>query len=228
MTIKEAISWYGSINPLKKIYYDIWESYELNAKVSLGKFGKEYHINTLRRKDDGSIGNNPNDMKPTIFIDNVIKDVEGSFVYVFDLFQQIHNKDTEALDLLGSLLFRNAFLIDHIFNEDGNLRYSPPQDVIIKLRTRLGNIDGMDIEIFLHYLDAIALNEDVKYYGLGYDIRNGTGRRNNLLTCVHIIAVFLNRTSLVKLCGAFSRPPVGVAPLSNKKAIEVFPMLKNG
>lgn len=225
-TIAEAVGWLGNIDSTMQnlTYHELWRSEELNASVCVGKFGKEYYSNTIRHKD-GSLGNNPNDMCPTILINGNQWVMSGSFMYVFDLFQKIHGKHEDALNLLGCVLARNAYLVDHVEDENGNLRYAPPADVVAALREMLGEIEGLDIEVFLHYLDTIALNEDVKYNGLGYDIGRGIGRRNNLLTCVHIIAVFLGRRSLVKLCGSFSRPPAGIASMSLKAVKEAFPML---
>ena len=66
--VNEAISWAGNTQKGKLIYHDLWESSNKRFKVSLGKYGKEYYLNTVQWKN-GNKGNNPNDMKPTVYID---------------------------------------------------------------------------------------------------------------------------------------------------------------
>ncbi|MCA9327294.1 hypothetical protein KDA14_02075, partial [Candidatus Saccharibacteria bacterium] len=89
-------------------------------------------------------------------------------------------------------------------------------------------IYGVPPLVFLHYLNALALNEDVKYHTLGYDIVTGTGRRNNMLTCVNLIGVFLGGVSIVEFAGQFSRPPAGISAISQKKMREILPLLDKG
>lgn len=122
-------------------------------------------------------------------------------------------------------MFRNAFLVDHI-NANDHFTYVPPTEAILYLQNNLPPIEGIEIETYLHYLDAIAWNEDTKYYTLGYDIHSGIGRKNNMLTYAHIIAVLLGKASLAKLCSSFSRPPIGVSAISFDTASTAFPSLK--
>ena len=219
--ITEAINWKGDNEQGSYIYNWLWTSKDQMNRVGLGKFGKEYYLTTIKWKD-GHSGNNPNDMKPTIEQNGIIKEFDGSFEHVFRFFQDAYKKNEDALEVLGCMMFRAAFLIDHQKNQNGQYRYAPPTDVIEYLNKTLHEWDGISIETYLHYLDAIAWNEDVKYYTLGYNIFDGTGRKNNLLTYAHIIAVLLGKASLSKLCASFARPPVGVSPLSTKQAKELF------
>ena len=83
------------------------------------------------------------------------------------------------------------------------------------------------VDVFLYFLDVLALNEDVKMHTLGYEnARYDYGRINTLLTFAHLIGVLLNRCSLAKFAGAFARPPAGMAPLPKIKGLfETFPLL---
>ncbi len=221
--VNNAISLAGTPNQGQYLEYEKWVS--PNYKVGVGKFGKEYYLNHIKRKD-GSVGNNPNDMRPFVKIlrNNVWEDVvfDGSFDHVFQFFQFVDKKDTAALEILGCLMFRNAHLLDHHKDDSGNWTYQPPQLAIDYLNHTIGDFDGISIEAYLHYLEMIAWNEDTKYHGLGFDITTGIGRTNNMLTYCHIIAVLLGRASLSKLCSGFSRPPVGVSAIALATASTAF------
>ena len=221
--IKEAISWSGKTVKGTFDFHEIWESKDLRYKVSLGKYGKEFYLDTIKWKD-GSQGNNPNDMHPTVFVDGVEKEFDGSFDHVFNFFQDVSKVSEDALRVLGCLMYRNALLVDHI-KVDGHYRYFPPQEAIKFVLDKFPIYDGISTEAYLHYLEAIAWNEDVKYSTLGFDVKDGTGRTNNMKTYAHVIAVLLGKASLSKLCSSFSRPPVGVSPIPNVTAQEAFPEL---
>lgn len=221
--VNRAISWNGdsSNSQDKLIFNTIWKSTDEIYEVSLGKYGKEFYRSDIRWKD-GHKGNNPNDMKPCIFKEGILLEFDGSFDYVFHFFQDVCKINERALQILGSLLFRNAYLLDH----DTSLKYNPPTDAIDYITSVFPTYNGIPVEVFLHYLEAVAINEDTKYYTLGYNLREGAGRSNNMLTYTHLIAVLLGKASLAKLCSNFSRPPVGVSPITLEKAKETFPDLE--
>lgn len=205
-------------------YHWLWESNDSRYKVGVGKYGKEYYLDTISWKD-GHKGNNPNDMRPMVYVDGVELDFDSSFDHIFRFFQEVSKIDDTALVILGCLMYRNAYLEDHI-EVDGKLVYSPPQDAIDYLNGVIPTYDGISIEAYLHYMEAIAWNEDVKYDTLGYDVHSGIGRTNNMLTYAHIISIFLGVGSIAKLCSQFSRPPIGVSAIPQSVAIEAFPWLK--
>ena len=222
--IDTAIAWRGNAEKGSYEYYEIWESDDKCNKVCLGKFGKEYYLSSIKWKS-GTLGNNPNDMKPTIFVDGKAIEFDASFDHVFNLFQQISKVSEEALRVLGCLLFRNAYLLDHK-NVNGTLRYCPPKEAIEFIMSRFSTYDGISLETYIHYLEAIAWNEDVKYYTLGYEVhKQGIGRTNNMKTYANVISVLLGVTPVTKLCSSFSRPPVGVAPITFEAAKTAFPQL---
>lgn len=197
-----------------------WMSADGRYKIGVGKYGKEFYSSTIRWRD-GHQANNPNDMHPTVWVDGAEKEFDGSFDHVFNFFQYVGRVDSRALEVLGCLMFRNAFLLDH----NDALEYYPPREAIDYLNSVIPEYDGISVEAYLHYLEMIAWNEDVKYSTLGYDVHAGTGRENNMLTYAHLIAVLLGRGSLSKLCSQFSRPPVGVSPITIAAAKDAYPML---
>ncbi len=223
--INEAIAWPAGTSQVNKAYQAIWAGNQY--EVRLGKPGKEAEptYDACRYKD-GHKGNNPNDMWPCIWDGKRIIDKSATFTDVFDELQALIRTEPVCLELIACLLFRSAFMIDHIDIGGGRWRYHPPRYVVDLIAQYAPSAYGVPTEVFLHYLDALAWNEDVKYHTLGYDItKGGTGRENNLLTCVNIIGVFLDKIPLSKFAGAFARPPVGISAISRKKALEVFPLL---
>ena len=79
------------------------------------------------------------------------------------------------------------------------------------------------IKIFLHFLEILSLNEDIKTSYGGYsDFKKDYGRINTLLTFVHLITVLLNRRSLAKFAGNFARPPSGMAPIPKTERGGIF------
>lgn len=222
--VNEAMSWpRGSQGNMK--FYEIWAC--KTHKVKLGKPGKEAAPNYDRcRYKDGHRGNNPNDMRPCIWTLKDLIDKNASFTNVFDELQTLSRGNERVLELLACLLFRSAFMMDHVDIGNGKWRYLPDKYVVQIINKYTPPVFGVPLEVFLHYLDALAWNEDVKYYSLGYDITKATGRQNNLLTCVNLIGVFLDRIPISKFAGAFARPPIGLSAISRKKAIEIFPLLK--
>lgn len=224
-SVNYAISLQGCTTNGEFIYHDLWESPDGEFKVSLGKYGKEFYLNTLNYAD-GHKGNNPNDMKPSLFVDGKRNDEFASFDSIFAFFEYVNkNGNDRALELLGSIVFRNAYLEDHVVSKDSYM-YNPPMDAIKEIESIMDNYNGISIEAFIHYLDAIGYNEEVKYYGLGYNFKGGIGRKNNMLTYANIIAVLMGKASFYKLCGSFSRPPIGVSPITIQNAMEAFPELE--
>lgn len=205
-------------------YHWLWESEDLKYKVGVAKYGKEFYLNTISWKD-GTKGNNPNDMRPIVLVDGEELEFDSSFDHIFRFFQDVSKIDDDALRILGCLMYRNAYLEDYKENDKGVLTYAPPQDAIDYLTSKIPTYDGISIEAYLHYMEAIAWNEDVKYDTLGYDVNQGIGRQNNMLTYAHIISIFLGVGSIAKLCSQFSRPPVGVSPIPQNVAILAFPDL---
>jgi SOS-response transcriptional repressor LexA len=218
--IIEAKSWELG-TPENKKYYTIWE--DDNYKIALGKPGKE-----AGEKYTGKT--NPDDMRPTIFYKGEELKKAATFQDIVKDLEQVGKTHAYALELLGCLLFRSAFLLDHKkVNPDSNeeiYRYYPNEEVVKKISETVPIIYGVPVKVFLHYLDAIALNEDVKYDFLGYDLASkSVGGRNNMLTYVNLIAVISGKKALYTLTGPLLRS--GVAAITQKAAIEALPHLSN-
>lgn len=226
-SVSEAIGWEKGTNeelPIQTVVYD-----DGTYTVVLTKPGKEARPDYNRcNYKDGHKGNNPNDMRPEIFLNGSKFGANATFQDVFNALQQLHNTSLAGLEILGHLLSRLAFMADHFEISPGIWRYNPPLEIIGELGNSIESIYGVPPLVFLHYLNALALNEDVKYHTLGYDVTQGTGRRNNLLTCVNLIGVFLGGVTIVEFAGQFSRPPAGISAISQRKMREIFPRLGQG
>tara|TARA_X000000368_G_C23012396_1_gene704104 strand:+ start:756 stop:1511 length:756 start_codon:yes stop_codon:yes gene_type:complete len=222
-SVYEAIKFNSGISVNDKEYKIIYQ-YD-NYTIGAEKPGKEINVDNLKYVD-GKIGNNPNDMTPSIYKNHIRIDKNLSFTDIFQIFEKMMRDDEQVLEILGSLLFRQAFMLDHQKNDEENWRLIIPSKTEEFLNEKKSSIYGTPISVFIYLLEVLALNEDVKYYTLGYNVfSQGYGRRNNLLTCSHLIAVLLQKTSLWKFAGSLSRPPSGVAPLAQKNGKEFFSFL---
>lgn len=227
--ICEAISWPKSAdgNP---VWTEVWASG--GYRVCLGKPGKEAAWIAPKKA-------NVNDMIPSVFEGSIRVDYTPSFGAVWrEIEMLVKSPGNSSAELLAGLLFRAAYMLDHTRTDNGVWRYTPPEPVVAEIErltpvvhTTAGK--ELPIRVFLHLIEALSLNEDVKYYTLGEAesvghgkerIKTGIGRRNNLSTCAHIIAVILGRQSVVDFGDNMSRRR-GVAPLTVPSAKRLFPLL---
>jgi hypothetical protein len=226
LSIDEAISWDGGYDQKTKKDYKLYSTGKYD--IVLRKPGKEAAIEYNRCKyKDGRMGNNPNDMTPTLFVDGQPHETRFSFDDIFDILNKIGKESETALELIGCLIFHSAYMLDHVEREPNKLRLVIPEQVLKEIEKEVTSIDNIPIRAFLYMMDAIALNEDVKYFTLGYNdnLKNGTGRRNNLLTYCNLVAVLLDRVSFVKFTAGFARPPTGISAITPKAAMDAFPIL---
>lgn len=223
-SVLEAISWPTSNDIDNKLGTVVYSNGDYSVRLS--KPGKEAAEGYDRCKyKDGHIGNNPNDMRPEILYMGNRIEKNASFDDIFQEIEIIKSANNEGLELMGCLLSRSAFMADHIEIEQGIWRYSPEVMLMDRLSTYVPTMFDVPAEVFMHYLNALALNEDTKYYTLGHDITKDTGRKNNLLTYVNLIGVFLGDISFIKFASSFSMPPTGISAISMKKMWETFPEL---
>ena len=89
----------------------------------------------------------------------------------------------------------------------------------------VSHVDGLPLRVFLQVVEAIALNEDVKYTSRAGGLTTA-GRVNTMLTFAHLCGVFTGRADLGSFAGAFARPPLGLSPLSQKDVRLLFPLLE--
>jgi hypothetical protein len=216
-SIREAIAFPMGRSVNEKAYTQI--SPDLGGfQVALGKPGKEAAPGYKRP--------NPNDMLPTVFFNGQCCQDPVSFNHITDGFEELTLEDDPAallaLDVIGCLLFRAAFMLDH-GRMGGGWRLVVPPAALSAVEAGAPNLSGLPAHVFLHLLDALAWNEDVKY-NPNADQISGTGRQNTLLTTVKVIAVLLHRLRLSTIVGGMSQGR-GVSGITQAGAIAAFPLL---
>jgi hypothetical protein len=234
--ITEAINWpKGSIE--NKLYREIY-SYK-DYKVKLGIPGKEAAPGYPKLNED--------DMTPTVFHKAKKMDFTPTFLEIFRDFQNAalsssSHLDATAMEYLAALLFRSAYMLDHEATESGSYRWMPNSTVVEELSKLMngrlgvslthpdGSSSALPLIVYLQLVEALAINEDVKYQANSDEFKvkglpkNDAGRKNTLLTCVHVIGVILGRIPVHELMGSASNGR-GVAPLGISRAVQAFPIL---
>ncbi|MDP2630099.1 MAG: hypothetical protein Q8P56_01705 [Candidatus Uhrbacteria bacterium] len=217
-SIDDAVLLPGGPSREKMKHHVLWSGH--GYEVGVGKPGKETVTKNV-------INPNVNDMWPFIQKDNIFEDKSASFDDIFYELEHMGNRSRYSLELLGCLLARSAFMLDHEII-DGKVVYVPPKVVMDEISKDITTMFKVPLGVFLQYLEAIALNEDVKYQRRlntkGKPYAKAAGRPNNLLTCAHLIAVLLGKTSVVGFATGFAKKR-GVSPLDVKQLTGCFPML---
>ena len=206
--IQLAIAWEGTTPQNHFIIHNVWK-YPADPSyiVCFGKFGKEYYEN----------GKNCNDMKPCVFKDNAIVDsFRGRFDDIFALLEDCGKRGmTDVVKAFSILFFRNALLLDHN-NNGGTYNYCPPQELVDYICTHYPTYEGIPMEVYLHTLDAIGFNEDVKYYTQEkLQKKTGIGRENNMKTYCYASACVLGAENWAGFIYKLMRG-YGVAPITNQ------------
>jgi hypothetical protein len=223
LAVVEATSWASGVSTAEQISHQIYESGA--HSVALCKPGKEAAPGYKRcRYKDGHYGDNPNDMTPRVYCEREVVDYLPTFTDIWLGIELMAKESVLAAELVGCLLMRAGLMLDHEVGEDHEIRWRPPAAVIDKLRELLPEVRSLPVDIWLALLTALALNENVKYTTLAYDIRKGTGGENTLLTCAHFAAAILGRTSIAGFAGQLVVGR-GVAPLSRAQGLVYFPAL---
>ena len=150
-----------------------------------------------------------------------------------------------CLEILGCLVTRMAFMLDHEHNIKGEWRLTIPPESLTFLNRYLPLMEFQEGDIpreftpeaFLYFLDVLAINEEIKVDRKGNSKlkRKGkiasNGRVNTLLTYSYCIAATLQRKSNAKIIFGIQRGDTGMYPLirSNTKleaeAFLAFPLL---
>lgn len=217
-SISSAVSWETGPSQENKKIHILWQGN--GYSVGVAKPGKE--------ADPKRKNLNKNDMWPFIKKEDTFLKESATFRDVFRELEHMGHKSAKSLELLACLLLRASLMLDHQLNENGEIEYLPPKEVLSEIEKEIPEIFKVPLQVFLQYLDAIALNEDVKYQtrlnskGKAYSYE--AGRPNNLQTCVHLIAVLLGRAELVDFAYGFSQQR-GVSALKPKAAKKCFPLL---
>lgn len=208
--ILEAANWPSGESQDARKYQTIWSG--VGYEVRLGKPGKE----VAREKRT-----NAYDMHPAVATAGRRIDQNASFRDIFASLAHLQESRSHLL-VLGCLLFRSAYMADHFQDGKGMWRYAPPRPAVSYLAAHTSSIYNLPPEVFLHYIDAIAWNEDVKYYfrDKAKYFRRGIGRVTNLTTCVNLVTVLFGEKHWIDF--AYELTFGGVAPLMGPKAIQFF------
>lgn len=124
---------------------------------------------------------NIHDMKPCV--EDMQKDY--GFDDIWAQLSKISVYDFEIFRAVLTLIYRNAYLLDHVEENNGHIRYKPDENImecIQELENKTGDIMEYGLFGFLNFLDILGWNEDVKYN----ELSEKTGRLNTLLTCITI------------------------------------------
>jgi hypothetical protein len=212
--VAEAVSWPvgTSDEPLRTMLY-VRGPYN----IGVAKPGKEAERQTE------SI--NLDDMLPIVARDEENIEFTPGFTGIFRLLWDLEPRGAAAHALAG-LLFHMAYMVSHQ-EVDGRERLIPPTSVLDEVDAGMpaiiaGSERTLPPSVFVYLLEALALNEDVKYRnhsGWG----DGTGRVNTLLTCVNVISWRMQGMHPMEAGGRLSAR--GVAPISQRQAFELFPCL---
>ena len=104
--------------------------------VGVRKPGKEAELDPPKR--------NENDMLPTVVKTGSVVEYAPGFITIFEELQKLGvGRNTLALELIGCLMFRSAFMLDHAELEPGCWRYVPPEDVIDEIETWAPTAGGL-------------------------------------------------------------------------------------
>ena len=152
---------------------------------------------------------------------------------------------------LSVILYRVAYLIDFT-NNNGKVRFTPSTQLINEIKEIQIEVDNKNLDInilaFIHFIDLLGWNEDVKYHTEDYagEIKSsnfGRGRINTILSCISIPLILqkfveevlngkknvanIDFSIVINTMQDFSRTR-GVLPISNKRLIEFLsPYLEN-
>jgi hypothetical protein len=153
-----------------------------NIEVYFLKPGKE--VANVKRP-------NPYDMTPVVGS----PDIKLKFEDIWSYLSKISLINFDSFKVVLTLIYRNAYLIDHVEKEEGIIRYQP-NDAITKciyhINKEISNILPFGLMGLLHFLDLLGWNEDLKYHiennrpTFSGKYSYNTGRINTLLTCIRV------------------------------------------
>jgi len=198
---------------------------------------------------------NPHDMFPYVEKNNILMSVKRrslkdgtikatpwTFEHIFSLIEDAYNT-TEiqfALELMGSIMVRIAFMLDHTQDTNGVLKLSLPKlatKEMVKRLPQLGDYDyKVPIETVIYFLDILGFNEDIKVDVCGYrDLKRqyakktkpqDSGRTNTLLTISHMLAAILHRRPIGQFSYGLHRG-LGMNAMSKGTIVPAYPLLSS-
>jgi hypothetical protein len=134
---------------------------------------------------------NPYDMLPVVGN----PDLKLKFDDMWSYLSKISVANFEHFKIVLTLIYRNAYFVDHVEKLEGKIRYEPSQEIterIKQINDEIGNISPVGLIGLLNFLDILGWNEDMKYHVENnsptfcgkYDWK--VGRINTLLTCIRV------------------------------------------
>lgn len=199
-------------------------------EVYVLKPGKEFHRKTP----------NINDMFPNVgqlF-------VKFSFMDIWKTLLNISRKiPLDEYKQLCVIIYRLAYMLDFEDIGGSKYRYRPSQDIINAINNIQLSVSNANIKLpileFLHFIDILSWNEDVKYHteerNCKFDMKNPKkGRINTVLSCISVPLIFqcfideviskqnciqdIDFSLLLDVAQTFARTR-GIIPLPNKKLL---------
>ncbi len=229
--IQEAISWPAGPSREEQVSSMLFEHTDARGfewQVVLSKPGKEAFL-TQRR--------NENDMFPRVLRDGQDINYGESFAGIWNELENIAKSPggggAYALELIARFVIAAAYMVGHEEVEAGKWRVSQGPDMkkfyedleslVLATTFIQGNVP---LRVFLNLIDAIALQEDVKYFTLGEGVYPGSkGRENNLKTTAGVIRYLGGGERISWLVGRLSSQPPGVLNMTQGSVREFFPPL---
>jgi len=227
--INEAINWPAGPTQEEQIctcVYSYDDASGYRWEILLAKPGKEAF--RLKRT-------NPNDMYPIIRRDGLEITYGEAFAGIWNEIERVSQSPggNHACELISRFVVACAYMVAHeettpgsglwrISSDASMQRFYSDLEMRAPMTTYIqGNIP---MRVFLNLIEAIALQEDVKYFTMnGNSLKANQGRINNLITTAGVIR-FLNRSEPISwLVGGLSRNPPGVLSLSQEDLREFFP-----
>jgi len=177
--IAEALSWEGGTldNPRKYLIATLPNG----QNAYFLKPGKE--VANKKRP-------NPHDMTPVVGR----PEYRLRFDEIWAHLSKIAIIDSEVFKAVLTLIYRDAYLLDHVRVGD-SFRYRPNNEIVKSIREmdqKIGSVVPFGLMGLLHFLDLLGWNEDVKYHTEDdqptFRGKYGpkTGRINTLLTCIRV------------------------------------------
>ena len=216
MAAAEAVGWEMGRSKVKQKHQSVY----VEGAYSIGvlKPGKEAPKTYKRcRTKDGRKTNNPNDMLPVVKKDGQVIKLKKPLKDVLIQLEKVFETEPNCAAVLASLLYRQAYMLDHVEEVPGRIRM-PFKPAFVHIEREVPVMEGVPIRVYLRYIEMIGLNEDVKYQTLGHAIQeSGVGRRNNLLTYAHFMATIQRKMSAAAFTGALITRRV--APIGHVEAL---------
>ena len=225
-SIQEAISWPRGADQQSQIRTPLYEyqdpGTDFRWEVALAKPGKE-----------AELGTNENDMFPIVLRDGVPITYGESFGSVWEEMESVHGRPNgnAALEIFGRLFACGAFMACHEEVEPGIWRLSQGpemQRVFSHLENYVGTTTSLQgsipMRVFVHLIEAIALQEDTKYFTKKGDLTSG--RVQNLQTCASFVACLLGKHTWSWYTGRMSSPPAGLCTVSQADLRDMYPPLQ--